>query len=186
MRRTAGFLGTIAVATLLSSGISIAQQGVGADRLDRLFQQIDLDASGTLTVQEMRAAAAARFNALDINGDGRVTPQERQNSRGNRLKIGFDRADRDRNGTLDINEMQEVAKQRAHRRLARLDTNGDGMLSLEELQQEQGAPRPSPEIGAQVMTLPQLDATMMAMFRRADADGNGIVTLQEAMNGSGR
>jgi len=60
------------------------------------------------------------------------------------------------------------------------------MLSLEELQQEQGAPRPSPEIGAQVMTLPQLDATMMAMFRRADADGNGIVTLQEAMNGSGR
>lgn len=186
MRRTAGFLGTIVVATLLSSGISMAQQQIGMDRLDRLFEQIDLDASGTLTVAEMRAAAAARFNALDLDGDGTVSQRERNESGGNRLAIRFKRADTDRNGTLDIHEMQEVAKQRAHRRLGRLDTDGDGVLSLEELQQGQRQFMSTAQSGMQAMTLPQLDARMMDLFRRADTDGDGIVTLREAMNGAGR
>ncbi len=185
MKRTIGFLGCVAAITLLAAGNALAEQSGSAQRLDRLFEQIDLDASGTLTVQEMRAAAAARFNALDLNGDGKVTTGERHKSRGNRLKIRFDRADTDRSGTLDINEMQEVAKQRARRRLARLDMNGDGMLSLDELQIGRLGQGPGTGFGPETLTLPQLDARMMAMFRDADADGDGVVTLQEATNGAG-
>jgi len=44
----------------------------------------------------------------------------------------------------------------------------------------------SDQAGPQAMTLPQLDARMMDLFRRADADGDGIVTLREAMDGAGR
>jgi len=186
MKKTTGFLGTVIAITLLTGGIAVAQQGGNPDRLDHLFEQIDRDASGTLTMQEMRAAAAARFNALDINGDGIVEKHERKQSRNNRLKIRFERADRDNSGTLDVSEMQEVAKQRARRRLARLDINGDGMLSLEELQQGRTQRGNVPDTAEQTLTLPQLDARMTAMFRQADTDGDGIVTLQEAMVGAGR
>ncbi len=186
MKRMTRLLGCIAAITLLAAGNTFAKQGNSAQRLDRLFEQIDLDASGTLTVQEIRAAAAARFNALDLNGDGKVTTGERNKSRDNRLKIRFDRADADKSGTLDISEMQEVAKQRARRRLARLDMNGDGMLSLDELQKGRSGRGPDSGFGSETLTLQELDAQMMAMFRDADANGDGIVTLQEATNGAGR
>ena len=185
MKRTTGILGCIAAITLFAAGNSFAEQPGSIERLDRLFEQIDLDASGTLTVQEMRAAAAARFNALDLDGDGKVTMSERHSSRDNRLKIRFDRADTDGSGTLDIGEMQEVAKQRARRRLARLDMNGDGMLSLDELQKGRRGQGNEAGFGAETLTLPKLDARMMAMFRNADADGDGVVTLQEATIGAG-
>lgn len=187
MKKPAVFLGMITAGWLLSGGISFAQQSIGLDRLDRLFEQIDLDASGTLTVQEMRAAAAARFNALDMNGDGTVSRQERNESGSQRLSIGFKRADTDGNGTLDIHEMQEVAKQRTHRRMGRLDTDGDGMLSLQEVKRGQVPySAGSGAAGPDSMTLPMLDAQMMALFQRADLDGNGIVTWHEAQSGANR
>ncbi len=186
MRKTAGFLGGIVVITALAGGIAFAQQGDTANRLDRLFEQIDLDASSTITVQEMRAAAAARFNALDINGDGIVSAEERRHSRGNRVKIRFDRADRDGSGFLDADEITEVAKLRAQRRLARLDRDGDGMLSLDEVQQGRLRHLSEPDTRTSAMTLPQLDAQMMTMFRNADRDSDGVVTLQEAIAGAGR
>ena len=181
-----GCIGAVAVATLLSSGIALSQQSVGPERLDRLFEQFDLDASGTLTVQEVRAAAAARFNALDLDGDGTVTTREREASRENRLKIRFSRADRDGSGTLDVEEMQEVAKLRARRRHARLDTDGDGVLSLDELLQGVGSFGAMRDFGPATLTLPDLEARMMALFREADANGDGIVTLREAMDGADR
>ncbi len=185
MRRTAGFLGCMASLAMLVAGNAFAEQRGSENRLTKLFEQIDLDASGTLTVREMRDAAAARFNALDLNGDGRVTADERHQSRNNRLKIRFSRADADHNGMLDLHEMQEVAKQRARRRLARLDMNGDGMLSLDELQKGRHSNSPLAGSEPETLTLPMLDARMMTMFRNADADGDGIVTLREAMDGAG-
>jgi len=186
MKRSTGFLGCIAAITLFAAGNALADQTGSVERLDRLFEQIDLDASGTLTVREMRAAAAARFDALDLDGDGQVTMSERRESRGNRLRIRFDRADTDRSGTLDLEEMQEVAKQRARRRLARLDMNGDGMLSLDELRKGRLGRESRPGFGSEILTLPELDARMMTMFRNADTDGDGIVTLREATRGAGR
>ncbi len=180
MKRTRPVLAGVTAIALFASQIALANQHDGFDRLDRLFEQIDLDASGTLTKDEMRRAAAARFNALDINGDGRVSADERGNSRANRLAIRFQRADTDGNGALDIREMEEVAKLRARRRLVRLDVNGDGMLSLDEIRTGMQRHRRAGGAGRSSMTLADLDARMMAMFDRADVDGNGIVTLQEA------
>jgi Ca2+-binding EF-hand superfamily protein len=180
MNKTRPVLAGITAIAMLASQVALADQQVGVERLDQLFDQIDLDASGTLTKDEMRRAAATRFNALDMNGDGRVSAEERANSRSNRLAIRFRRADTDGNGVLDIREIEEVAKMRARRRLARLDTSGDGMLSLDEMQTGMEERRRARSAGPRSMTLADLDARMMALFVRADVDGNGIVTLQEA------
>jgi len=185
MRRRTGFLGAMTAAFLLSGGIALAQGNGGAERIDRLFGQIDLDGSGTITIPEMRAAAAARFAALDRNGDGTVQRDERQTTREDRMRGRFLQADRDGNGMLDAAEMIAVAQQSARDRIERLDRNGDGMLSLEELERSRstgGGARPS----SAGMTLRELDAQMMAMFRKADTNGDGIVTLREATEGSGR
>ena len=182
MKRMTTILVAMMAAMALGGGNSFADQKVttGApERLDRIFDQVDLDGSGTITVAEMRAAAAARFNALDIDGDGRVTAEERGESRDNRLGIRFRRADTDGNGALDRMEMEEVAKLRVRRRLARLDMDGDGMLSLDELREGQRRKRARiANVG--VMTLPDLDARMMALFTRADANGDRVVTAEEA------
>lgn len=183
MRRKTGFLGGLAVAVALTGGGAGAQ---GTERLDQLFGQIDLNGDGTLTVREMRSAAAARFNALDVDGDGVVHSGERNGSRDSRLRLSFGQADRDGNGMLDAYEMQEVARQRANRRILQLDTNGDGMLSLQEMQRGEDAAAASGGTGTQALTLPALDAQMMMMFRQADRDANGIVTLNEAIAGAGR
>jgi Ca2+-binding EF-hand superfamily protein len=180
MTRKTPFIAVTTAIAMLASQIALADQHDGQDRLDRMFDQIDLDASGTLTRDEMRRAAAARFNALDMNGDGRVEAQERRNSRGNRLAIRFDRADTDDSGTLDIHEMEAVAKLRARRRLARLDSSGDGVLSLDELRSGMQGSTQAGGAGPSSMTLADLDARMMVLFERADTDGNGVVTLQEA------
>ena len=183
MKRTTPVLAAITAIAMLAGPLALAGEHDGRDgidRLDRLFEQIDLDASGTLTKGEMRKAAAARFNALDIDGDGRVSTDERGNSQGNRLAIRFDRADTDNSGTLDIREMEEVAKLRTRRRLAHLDTDGDGVLSLDELHGGVQRFRETKGAGPNSMTLADLDARMMAVFERADTDGNGIVTVQEA------
>ncbi len=183
MKRTTPVLASITAIALFASQIALADQHRGQngiDRLDRLFEQIDLDASGTLTKDEMRKAAATRFNALDMNGDGRVSADERGSSRSNRLSIRFKRADTDKNGTLDLAEMEAVAKMRAQRRLVRLDTDGDGALSLDELRSGMQRFRETEGVGLRSMTLADLDARMMAVFERADTNGDGIVTVQEA------
>jgi len=185
MRRRTGFLGAVTAIFLLSGGFSLAQGQGGADRIDRLFGQIDLDGSGTITIPEMRAAAAVRFAALDRNGDGTVHRDERQTTRGDRMRDRFLQADRDGNGMLDAAEIIAVAQQSARDRIERLDSNGDGMLSLDELERGRSANGGTGPSSAG-MTLRDLDAQMMAMFRRADRNGDGIVTLREAADGSGR
>ena len=184
MQRRAGFLlGATAAALSLAATTAFAQQAA-VERLDRLFERIDLDASGTLTAVEVRAAAAARFGTLDLDGDGVVTWRERRESRRNRLEELFERADTNRDGLVDIEELQEMAKRRARRRLARLDADGNGMLSLDELQN--GRFPYIAEADRGVMTLADLEARMMALFSRADADRDGIVTLDEVSRGAER
>ena len=46
--------------------------------LDALFAQIDTNGDGKATADEADAAAAARFDMLDANHDGTLTPEERR------------------------------------------------------------------------------------------------------------
>ncbi|MEM6487729.1 MAG: EF-hand domain-containing protein [Pseudomonadota bacterium] len=75
-------------------------------RMGRLFALADADEDGRLTQQEIDMAEAARFAEMDRNGDGAV----------------------------DVDELVAFAeRQRAARRIARLDLNEDGVLQPNEL-----------------------------------------------------
>jgi Ca2+-binding EF-hand superfamily protein len=94
---------------------------------------------------------------LDANNDGFVSAEEFEN-RPDRFAL----ADADGNGLLTAEELMAAGQERAERRVARmierLDANGDGALSQEEI-----ADRRSPE----------------RMFTRLDANEDGMVSKEE-------
>lgn len=103
------------------------------------------------------------FAEVDADGDGSVTPEELETYRAAR----FAEIDADGNGTVDADELiahQEA--QRIERQTARVqamiearDTDGDGVLSQEEL-----SSRPQ-----------------VSMFDRLDRDGDGVIQQSEMM-----
>jgi Ca2+-binding EF-hand superfamily protein len=78
----------------------------------------------------VRKQAASRFQRLDRNGDGRVVRAEVPSMLGAR----FQRFDRNSDGAFTVAELASVveaqALARCHAAFARLDQDGDGMLSF--------------------------------------------------------
>ncbi len=103
----------------------------------------------------------------DVDGDGAVTLEEFLDSTDHR----FEAADADDDGIVTEDEFSEIAEGRGERRgmrfLARLDTDNDGKLSLEEA------------------TQPVLKRATRR-FERADADDDGSITAEEAGKFGGR
>ncbi|MDA7426383.1 EF-hand domain-containing protein [Thalassococcus lentus] len=104
---------------------------------------------------------AAMFEAMDTNGDGKLTQAEIDAYKAKR----FSEADADGDGFLSPEEMaaqgekknDERRAKRATRMIERLDANEDGKLSAEEL-----------------------DARGPGnLIEKADKDGDGAVTLEE-------
>ncbi|NGM46349.1 histidine kinase [Rhodobacter sp. SGA-6-6] len=110
-----------------------------------------------------------RFDELDADKDGKVTEAEIRAWHDAR----FAAADADKNGTLSAEEltamqvarMQERLAVRSQKMIEKLDGNGDGQLSQEELAQM--GKRETP-------------------FQRADADGDGGVSKEEAQAAMGK
>lgn len=103
-----------------------------------VFEALDLDGDGMLTPEEMAGAREARFAGADSNGDGVLDRDELMARGSERMARGIDRM------------------------LERADADGDGALSAEELA-EMRPGRGGPE----------------AMFDRFDADGDGALTEAE-------
>ncbi|MCI4662207.1 MAG: calcium-binding protein [Neomegalonema sp.] len=102
-----------------------------------------------------------RFEQADTNGDGKVTPDEIEAMKAAR----FSEADADKDGVLTAEEMAAHAKaqfearfaRHAERRLKWMDKNGDGVLSLDEM-----------------------DGPGARMAMRLDRDGDGAISREEA------
>lgn len=129
------------------------------------MKQADADKNGTLSRQEQLTfslqEADARFARMDRDRDGRLTSQEldeaekrRQqangSSNGSAAKGGpphlspkelLERADTNRDGTVDQSENRALAQQQAARRFQAGDRNGDGSLAGDEIG---GRPRQLP------------------------------------------
>ena len=97
-------------------------------RLEQMFDEADVDGDGALTQDEIDGFKANRFAAMDANADGKVAADE-----------------------LVAYRMM----QRAKRQISRMDQDGDGLLSIDEL------PDRTPP------------------FARFDLDQNGSVTKAE-------
>lgn len=155
----------------LSGLIAVAGTAVlakGGDHAE-IFGKIDADGNGQITQAELSAHAEARFKAADANNDGALDATEMLAQRGER---GAKRAaqllekyDADKNGALDAAELEKAAAERGGKRgkhgnriMKRLDADGDGKLTLAEMQQKRDPAK---------------------MIKRLDADGNGTLSAEE-------
>ncbi len=94
--------------------------------VDAFIQRWDTDNDGTLTLDEVKKAADARFDALDQDHDGTLDKKELR-----RVVSAKDltKADPDKDGTLDKSEYQAIAAQR----FQAADPDKDGTLDKKEL-----------------------------------------------------
>ena len=132
-------LGTAALAEMGPGGMGPGHggpEGRGAMLLD-LFDTIDADKDGKITLEELEAHRKAEFTAADTNGDGALDAQELaaqelarfQAKMAERAQTMLDNMDNDGNGSLSEDELPEGPGQR---HFARIDTDNDGAISKEE------------------------------------------------------
>lgn len=127
------------IAGILTTAIAVTAVSVSAKESRRMhghqpsFSELDADHNGEITQEEITAHGRARLGTADTDGDGYLTREE-------------------------LSAMsRENGEKRINRMMARLDTNGDGKLSTDEM------PRGLPG----------------QMFEEADADGSGGLNEEE-------
>ncbi len=107
---------------------------------DHMLKKMDTDGDGKISSAEFQAAAAARFAAIDTQGTGKITAEQIASSKpANERAEKF--ADREvakigTNGV--ITKDQYLAAAQAH--FAKLDKNGDGYITADELPAGRWAP----------------------------------------------
>jgi Ca2+-binding EF-hand superfamily protein len=109
----------ILIAGLLVSGVAVAKG-------------TDTNKDGNFSREELLAAshekAEKKFKKADTNSDGRVTMDE---IKGKKLTVAKG-ADQNKDGMITWDEYKAYSTNNVDKRLAKKDTNGDGMLSKEE------------------------------------------------------
>lgn len=134
----------------LFAGVSLttfawAEMGPGGDdgygfrgaKLLELFDSIDNDKDGKLSLAELETHRIARFAAADTNGDGAIDAEELaarelaefQEKLAKRVQHMIDNTDNDGNGSLSADE---IGKGPAEENFARIDKDNDGAISKEE------------------------------------------------------
>ncbi len=104
------------------------------------FEEIDANADGQITIEEMIAHREAKFAERDTNGDGFLSKEEllaamQENAakrQAKRVDHMIDRQDADDDGQLSMAELSNDERQAKF--FERLDENGDGAISEEELE----------------------------------------------------
>lgn len=112
--------------------------GPPEDRAAMMIERIDTDGDGAISRAEMEAHHAARFEAADTNNDGGISFEEMQAARERRAaehaQRMFARMDANGDGVITPDEQGE----REHDPFARLDADGDGLITADELEGHKG------------------------------------------------
>lgn len=128
----------VALAFSLVAGSALAQPAEPSRR------RLDADGDGRFSLVEMTARALARFDRVDADRDGRLTPEERQAARERQAAERPERARPPVKTDVVLNRADVQA--RVERRFARLDADRDGFVTQEERRARHGR-RPEPRTG---------------------------------------
>ena len=144
----------IIVTLLFAPSVTFGAQTREGERIAEQFRRADKDGNGVLSRNEAADYAplhANRFAAADVNGDGRISPEEirafrkteriarraKRNLGGGRGRSKFDRyfarADIDGDGVLTRAEAA-IGLPRVGKKFSRIDHDGDGRVTWEEMQ----------------------------------------------------
>jgi Ca2+-binding EF-hand superfamily protein len=118
------------------------------------FKMMDANGDGMVSASEHAAAVTKMFSEMDANGDGNVTAAEMDAKHERKAAAKSNMTSNDAAMDHDMHDMKSADK------IAKMDTNGDGVLSASEHAS-----------GAQ------------AMFSEMDTDGNGSLSRQEMASG---
>ncbi|MEP7004494.1 MAG: hypothetical protein ABI810_00825 [Sphingomonas bacterium] len=119
---------TAALAGTMLGGAAIAGQDAPQGRGGGMMRA-DTNGDGTISRAEFTAQAEARFARMDKNGDGFITADEMSGRSGRGLGGGLMSADTDQDGKISRAEFMAQSTER----FAKLDTNGDGKISGDEM-----------------------------------------------------
>ncbi|MEM9044872.1 MAG: EF-hand domain-containing protein [Pseudomonadota bacterium] len=125
----------VATALLVAPVTSVAQ----ASDLSKRFEKVDLNGDGAVSREELNEFGNAKFDEIDADGNGSLTEDEAVSiaiSRATeRAKKRFAKADADGDGVIQRSEFEQRRDQRQAMLFSRFDTDGDGFVSREELRE---------------------------------------------------
>ena len=102
-----------------------------------MMMRADTNGDGSISRAEFTAQAEARFARMDKNGDGFITADEMSGRGGRGPGGGLMAADSDQDGKISRAEFMVQSTER----FAKLDTNGDGQISGDEMKAMMGRMR---------------------------------------------
>lgn len=174
-------LGSLFVGGLAASHLAFAQDddhGPGRGRGGAMMMLADANKDGTVTKAELTAALEARFARLDVNKDGKLTQEDRDLRRQQRLDAHFAAMDSDKNGQISKAEFAAAHQARFDRRDGAGKPGGaDGRHHGFGRGMMPGSPDGGKPDGP--ITREQFMARPLAMFDKADANKDGKLTAPE-------
>lgn len=155
----------------------------------RLF---DSDQDGKVTHDELDAASAQRFAKMDMDNDGKVSKKEFNNHIQKRRQGYSDRRykkmDSNQDGKISKQEYLDASRTQAEHRFVKIDQDGNGMISSEELARckdhhhRYSAKKIFTKLdgnGDGYSTKKESLAAWANWFKRKDTDKDGVVTREE-------
>jgi hypothetical protein len=138
----------VSVTTLTMIGVGMATTGSafaddkkskGKGKRGMNIERIDTDKSGTISLEEFAAVSMGKMIAADKDGDGILTTEEiaaamEAERKRRREEAMMKRLDVNGDGSVTVAELQD----RMDKQFAVLDLNSDGSLSEEEIRKMRG------------------------------------------------
>tara|TARA_S200000501_G_C20453007_1_gene581714 strand:- start:112 stop:576 length:465 start_codon:yes stop_codon:yes gene_type:complete len=107
--------------------------------IEQVFVRLDTDASGGISVDEAEGPLEGHFDQIDTDGNGEITGAELKASRAKRFERGIEMrerikaADADGNGAISNNEANEAGLDKLIEHFDKIDSDGDGEITKQEL-----------------------------------------------------